>query len=68
MKKIEYFTHSQNSIFSRMMIRENSEKAFINAINKGLSNPEDYMYMYSVNGKDYFKHIVTRKYISFSQN
>ena len=26
-----------------------------NAIKKGLKNPEDYMYVYTLNQKDYFK-------------
>ena len=44
------------------------EEAFENAIKKGLKNPDDYMYMYSDNNKDYFKHIDTREYIEFSYN
>lgn len=44
------------------------EEAFSNAIKKGLKNPDDYMYMYSDNNKDYFKHIDTREYIEFSYN
>ena len=43
----------------------NAEKAFENAIKKGLENPNDYMYMYTIEKKDYFKHINSRKYISF---
>lgn len=41
------------------------EKAFINAIKKGLKNPDDYMYMHSDDYFDFFKHICTRQYISF---
>ncbi len=41
------------------------EEAFKNAIAKGMSNPEDFMYMYSKDGLDYFKHKDTREYISF---
>lgn len=46
-------------------------KAFEDAINKGTLSREkgdnyagDYMYMYSDDEKDYFKHIDTREYIS----
>lgn len=46
---------------------DSSERAFENAISKGLKNPEKYMFMYSSNGQDHFKHIDTREYISFSQ-
>ncbi len=44
-----------------------SEKAFENAILKGLENPLEYMYMYSKNGVDYFKNINTRKYIQIER-
>ena len=40
--------------------------AFARAIAKGLTNPDDYMYMYTKEGKDYFKHIDTRDYIKFN--
>jgi len=53
-----------NSIFDELEKRDHKE-AFENAIKLGLLNPEDYMYMYSQNAKDYFKHIDTREYISF---
>ena len=52
------------SEFIKMTIRD-SKEAFQNAINKGLKNPEDYMYMYSEKNRDYFKHIDTRQYIAF---
>ena len=41
--------------------------AFKDAISKGLKNPEDYMYMYTKDGKNYFKHIDTRKYETFNK-
>tara|TARA_R100000231_G_scaffold3924_1_gene6777 strand:- start:43 stop:240 length:198 start_codon:yes stop_codon:yes gene_type:complete len=41
--------------------------AFKNAKDKGLSNPSEYMYMYSSYNKDYFKNINFRNYISFIQ-
>ena len=43
------------------MIMRDSETAFENAIKNGL-NAEEYMYMYSDEKVDYFKHIYTRKY------
>ena len=49
-------------------LERDPEEAFSNAIKKGLKNPDDYMYMYSNNNKDYFKHIDTREYIEFSYN
>lgn len=55
---------AKESIFSSLDIREPNQ-AFENAIKRGLKNPQDYMYMYSDKGKDYFKHIDTRQYTSF---
>ena len=43
------------------MIIRDSETAFENAIKNGL-NAEEYMYMYSDEKVDYFKHINTRNY------
>lgn len=43
------------------------EEAFENAIKRGLKNPEEYMYMYSIGKKDYFKHIDTRNYIGITR-
>ena len=45
----------------------NSQIAFENAKSKGLDKPQDYMYMYSKDNKDYFKNINFRNYISFNQ-
>ena len=42
-------------------------KAFDNAKSKGLDKPNEYMYMYSKDDKDYFKNINFRNYISFPQ-
>jgi hypothetical protein len=55
---------NRDSIFAQLDIRDPKE-AFQNAINRGLKNPEDYMYMYTDKGRDYFKNICTRNYISF---
>ena len=42
------------------------DEAFENAIKKGLKNPESWMYMYSDDKNDYFKHQETREYIHYS--
>jgi hypothetical protein len=41
--------------------------AFEDAISKGLKNPEDYMYMYSKGGKNYFKNKITRDYKTYTK-
>ena len=46
---------------------QESQKAFENAKLKGLDKPQDFMYMYSQDNKDFFKNIMDRKYISFAQ-
>lgn len=66
-KSIKYFVHPANSIFAGMQIRENPDEAFENAIKRGMKNPEDWMYMYSENGRDYFKHHCSRGYTSYRQ-
>ena len=45
---------------------QDSQKAFENAKSKGLKKPQDYMYMHSQNGRDYFKNIMFRNYISYA--
>ena len=65
---IKYLVHPKGSIFEGMKIRENPNDAFKNAIKKGLKNPDDWMYMYSENNKDYFKNYYTRSYISYPQS
>jgi len=37
-----------------------------NAIEKGLKNPNDYFYVYSINSRDFFEHKDTKNYISVS--
>ena len=49
------------------MYQRDSNEAFTNAKSKGLDKPEDYMYMYSIEQRDFFKHIMERTYISFDQ-
>lgn len=66
-KTIKYFVHPKGSIFAGMEIREDPDVAFENAIKKGMKRPEDWMYMYSENGRDYFKHCCNRGYISYPQ-
>jgi len=46
---------------------KDSQIAFENAKSKGLDKPEDFMYMYSQENKDFFKNIMDRKYINFEQ-
>ena len=64
---IKYLVHPEGSIFEGMKIRENPEDAFDNAIKRGMKNPDDWMYMYSNNNKDYFKNYYSRKYKSYPQ-
>lgn len=66
-KRIKYRDPSQNSVFAELQIRENIDDAFENAINKGMKNPGNWMYMYSEKGRDYFKHFDTREYQSYAQ-
>ena len=47
------------------MYQRNSNEAFENAKLKGLDKPNEYMYMYSKDGLDYFKNINFRNYINF---
>lgn len=58
---------NEESIFSSLDIRD-PKQVFQNAIDKGLKNPQDYMYMHTEKGKDYFKHKVTRNYIAFNNS
>ena len=51
---IKYLVHPVGSIFEGMKKRENPNDAFDNAIKRGMKNPDDWMYMYSDNNKDYF--------------
>ena len=46
---------------------KDSQIAFENAKSKGLNKPENFMYMYSQDNKDFFKNIMDRKYINFEQ-
>ena len=64
---IKYLVHPAGSIFEGMKIRENPNDAFENAIKRGMKNPDDWMYMYSNNNKDYIKNYYSRKYKSYLQ-
>ncbi len=64
---IKYLVLPSGSIFEGMKIRENPDDAFDNAIKRGMKNPDDWMYMYSNNNKDYFKNYYTRNYKSYPQ-
>lgn len=64
---IKYLVHPSGSIFEGMKIRENPDEAFENAIKRGMKNPDDWMYMYSSNNKDFFKNYYTRNYKSYPQ-
>ena len=55
-------TNTMNGMYQR-----NSNEAFENAKLKGLDKPNEYMYMYSKDGLDYFKNINFRNYINFKQ-
>ena len=47
-------------------MKGNSKKAFENAIKNGMTNPEDWKYLYTEKNRDYFKNINTKEYISYS--
>ena len=49
------------------MYQRDHKEAFENAKLKGLDKPNEYMYMYSKDGLDYFKNINFRNYINFKQ-
>lgn len=68
MKTITYQTPNQDSVFVSLNIRKNPDEAFQNAIRMGMRYPEEWMYMYSKNGYDYFKHSDTRRYCRYPQS
>jgi len=52
-------------------VKENSRACFDNALSKNLFDRFEmlyYMYMYSKNGRDYFKNQNTREYISCAES
>ena len=50
-----------------VMYMRDHKLAFENAKSKGLNKPNEFMYMYSKDKKDFFKNINFRNYISFKQ-
>jgi len=67
MKTIKYQQLNTNSLFASLNVRVNTDEAFENAIQLGMKDPEDWMYMYSQGGCDYFKHYDTREYCRYPQ-
>ncbi len=51
-------------MFDNLIVRDDIEQAFCNAIRKGLDSNK-YMYMHSTRWFDYFKHIDTRGYTKY---
>ena len=47
--------------------KQQAKEAFENAISQGL-NTDNYMFMCSSDGIDYFKHSITRQTITFKRN
>ena len=58
---------ADGSEFAFVSSSRDHKEAFENAKLKGLNNPNEYMYMYSQDNKDYFKNINYRNYINFNQ-
>jgi hypothetical protein len=55
----------ETGVFVDYLNRRDPTEAFNNAIQNGLKNPDDYMYMHSDKKNDYFKHADTRAYKKF---
>ena len=66
---IKYSTAEIQKMKKRLVVKnaQDSQKAFENAKSKGLDKPQDFMYMYSQDGHDFFKNIMFRNYINFVQ-
>ena len=67
MKTIKYQAPNHNSVFGALKIREHPQDAFENAFLLGMQRPEEWMYMYSDRGCDFFKHVLTREYCKYPQ-
>ena len=65
MKKNNMIKSTKKKETMKNMYQRNSNEAFENAKLKGLDKPNEYMYMYSKDGLDYFKNINFRNYINF---
>ena len=59
-------TLTKETTMNGMYLRD-SKLAFESAKSNGLTQPENYMYMYSKDNKDFFKDTLTRKYVNFNQ-
>lgn len=55
----------RDSCFRELDISQVKE-SFQNAIEKGMKDAEDWMYMYSDGGYDYFKHGIRRSYTRYA--
>lgn len=66
-KGIKYLVHPKGSIFEGIKMRENPDDAFENAKKRGMKNPDDWMYMFSDNNRDFFKNYYSRAYKSYPQ-
>ena len=51
---------------SQHQFQRDGREAFDNAVRQGL-DPDLHMYMYSTVQQDYFKHVDTRRYVSYSR-
>jgi hypothetical protein len=59
------FKTNQPKETMKNMYQRNHKEAFENAKSKGLNNPNEVMYMYSLENFDYFKNINFRNYTRF---
>ena len=59
------FKTNQPKETMKNMYQRDHKKAFENAKSKGLNNPNEVMYMYSLENFDYFKNINFRNYTRF---
>jgi len=66
-----HFLTERKKMQEDIEVKENPKACFDNALSKNLFDRFEmlyYMYMYSKNGRDYFKHQNTRDYISCSES
>ena len=58
--------NEQVSKIKDLISKGNPQKAFENAIKKGMKDSENWKYLYTEKNRDYFKNISTKEYISYS--
>ena len=58
--------NEQVSKIKDLIPKGNPQKAFENAIKKGMKDSENWKYLYTEKNRDYFKNISTKEYISYS--